>query len=283
MAVWSACLRTATPACCFEIERVVNRPMHLRDMTASLESHGYVVVEHLAEPSTMDSVVEELRPHFDALTLTPHHNATGRIHSRVLATAPELQRLMVTPQILAAMDALLGPNCVRYQLSSVQGIEVHPGAGDQGLHRDDDIFRLPHPHPIFEINVMWALTDFTAENGATRVVPGSHGWPSGRAPAPGSEVSAAMPKGSVLIWLGSTWHGAGANATDSARLGVYAGYSLGWLRQEETLYLALPPESVRSMPESLQRLIGYELKGKSTLGWLDGRDPREALGLNPRP
>ena len=106
MAVWSACLRTATPACCFEIERVVNTSMRLRDMTASLASHGYVVVEHLAESSTMDSVVEELRPHFDALTLTPHHNATGRIHSRALATAPELQRLMVTPQILAAMDAL---------------------------------------------------------------------------------------------------------------------------------------------------------------------------------
>ena len=89
-----------------------------------------------------------------------------------------------------------------------------------------------------------------------------------------------MPKGSVLLWLGSTWHGAGANRTDLPRIGVYAGYSLGWLRQEEMMYLALPPETVRPMAETLQRLIGYELKGTSTLGWLDGRDPRDVLGLD---
>ncbi len=95
MAVSSACLRTATPACYFEIERVVNGSMHLRDMTASLASHGYVVVEHLAEPSTMDRVVEELRPHFDALTLTRSHNATGRVHSRVPSPiSPSVRRLL---------------------------------------------------------------------------------------------------------------------------------------------------------------------------------------------
>lgn len=252
----------------------------IEDIAEVLNMQGYATIERLAEPPAMDVIAAELRPHFDALTTGQRSNATGRIHSRVLATAPQLQQRMVDPVILGVMDLVLGPNCVRYQLSSIQGIEVYPGAHDQGLHRDDDIFRLPHPHPVFEVNVMWALTDFTAENGATRVVPDSHLWPSGKTPEPGSEHLAAMPKGSVLIWLGSTWHGAGANRSERPRIGVYAGYSLGWLRQEEMMYLALPPESVQPMPENVQRLIGYELKGTSTLGWLDGGDPRDVLGFD---
>lgn len=246
---------------------------------AALEAEGFALVEGLATAAEMATIGTELAPHFAAVPEGERHNATGRIHSRVLAGAPELQRRMIDPVVLGVMDRLLGPNCVRYQLSSVQGIEVHPGAQDQGLHRDDDIFRLPHPHPVFEVNVMWAVTDFTADNGATRMVPGSHLWPSGRRPEPGSERPMAMPAGSALFWLGSTWHGAGANRTDRPRIGFYAGYSLGWLRQEEMMYLALPPEAVRPMPETLQRLVGYELKGTITLGWLDGRDPRKVLGL----
>lgn len=246
---------------------------------AALEADGYAIVEGLADRGTIASLAAELRPHFDAQA--ERRNATARIHSRVLAAAPALQQRMVDPLVMGVMKRLLGPHCVRFQLSSVQGIEVGPGATDQELHRDDDIFRLPHPHPVFEVNVMWAVTDFTAENGATRVVPGSHLWPSGRGPEAGTEIAAAMPAGSALLWLGSTWHGAGANRTDRARIGVYAGYSLGWLRQEEMMYLALPPDAVRPMPEALQRLIGYELKGSITLGWLDGRDPRKVLGLDP--
>lgn len=246
---------------------------------AALEADGYAVVEGLADRGTIASVAAELRPHFEAQA--QRRNATARIHSRVLADAPTLQQRMIDPLVMGVMERLLGPHCVRFQLSSVQGIEVGPGADDQELHRDDDIFRLPHPHPVFEVNVMWAVTDFTAENGATRVVPGSHLWPSGRRPEAGTEIAAAMPAGSALLWLGSTWHGAGANRTDRARIGVYAGYSLGWLRQEEMMVLALPPEAVRPMPEALQRLIGYELKGSMTLGWLDGRDPRKVLGLDP--
>ena len=235
----------------------------------ALQDDGYAIVERLASPQTMRDIAAQLRPHFDAVAPADRGNATARIHSRVLAGAPALQDRMIDPVVGGVLDRLLGPTCVRYQLSSVQGIEVFPGAADQGLHRDDDIFRLPHPHPVF-----------TAENGATRVVPNSHLWPSGRTPEPGGEIIAAMAAGSALLWLGSTWHGAGANRTEAPRIGFYAGYSLGWLRQEEMMYLALPPEAVRPMPEALQRLIGYELKGTMTLGWLDGRDPREVLGLD---
>ena len=258
----------------------MNTAGRVADTVAALETEGYAVVESLAEPAAMAAIAGELAPHFDAVAPEARGNATARIHSRVLDGAPTLQRRLIDPVVTGVMERLLGPNCVRWQLSSVQGIAVHPGATDQGLHRDDDIFHLPHPHPVFEVNVMWAVSDFTAQNGATRVVPGSHLWPSGRRPAPGSTLSAAMPSGSALFWLGSTWHGAGANRSATPRIGFYAGYSLGWLRQEETMVLALPPAAVAPMPEALQRLIGYELKGSMTLGWLDGRDPRKVLGLD---
>ena len=245
-----------------------------------LRERGFAVIARLADPLIMDRVEAELRPHFNAQPPGSHHNSTNRIHSRVLADAPVLQRCIIDSLIIGVVTRLLGPNCVRFQLSSLQGIEVHPGSKHQTLHRDDEIFRLPHPHPIFEVNVMWAVTDFTTINGATRMVPDSHEWPSGQTPDIDAEISVEMAKGSVLLWLGSTWHGAGSNRSNSARIGVYVGYSLGWLRQEEQMCLALPPDSIRDMPVSVQRMIGYELKGSSTLGWLDGRDPRSELGLD---
>ena len=245
-----------------------------------LEDDGYAVIDGLVDAATMSTLADELAPHFTATELGEDGNRTKRIHSRVLASSSTLQAMATHPVLLGVLDAMLGPNCVRYQISSVQGIEVHPGASDQSLHRDDDIFRLPHPHPCFEINMMWAVTDFTVENGATRIIPGSHLLPSGDKPDPATAIPAEMAAGSVLIWQGATWHGAGANRTQTPRIGMYTGYSLGWLRQEEMMYLALPPESVRAMPETLQRLIGYELKGSHTLGWLDGRDPRTVLGLD---
>ena len=245
-----------------------------------LEDDGFVVVDSLVDRETMAALTDDLAAHFAAIDLAGTGNRTRRIHSRILAASPTLQALVTHPALLGVLDAMLGPHCVRYQISSVQGIEVHPGATDQNLHRDDDIFRIPHPHPCFEVNMMWAVTDFTAENGATRVVPGSHRLASGEEPDPADAIPAEMTAGSVLMWQGATWHGAGANRTETPRIGMYTGYSLGWLRQEEIMYLALPPDAVRPMPENLQRLIGYELKGSITLGWLDGRDPREVLKLD---
>jgi len=258
----------------------MNTEARINKAVASLVGQGYALVPNLVSADAMSDLAEQLEPHFDAVPMDERLNATSRIHSRVIADAPVLQEQLVDPVITGILDQVLGPNCVKYQLSSIQGIKIFPGAEKQGLHRDDDIFRLPHPHPTFEVNVMWAVTDFLQDNGATRVIPHSHEWPSGQEPASQSEIVASMPAGSALIWLGSTWHGAGANTTSKPRIGVYAGYSLGWLRQEETLYLALPPDTVRPMSKELQRLIGYEKKGSLTLGWLDGRDPRELLDLD---
>jgi len=246
--------------------------------TAILQEHGLCIVGRLVDAATVERFGSELAPHFDALPLAEARNRTKRIHSRTLATSPTYGALVLHPLVRSVCERILGPNCVRDQLSSIQGIEVWPGAADQDLHRDDAIFRMPRPRPEMELNAIWAVDDFTAENGATRVVPGSHRWDDARKPGPDDPIVAAdMPAGSVLLWLGSTWHGAGANRSSRPRRGAYVGYSLGWLRQEETLYLALPPAVARTLPEPLQRLIGYELKGTMTLGWLDGGDPRRVL------
>jgi ectoine hydroxylase-related dioxygenase (phytanoyl-CoA dioxygenase family) len=124
---------------------------------------------------------------------------------------------------------------------------------------------------------MWAMTDFTEENGATRVIPGSHRWEDKLRPGIDQTVAAVMPKGSVFVYVGSVYHGGGANNSDAHRLGVNIGYTLSWLRQEENQYLACPAEIARELPDDLAKLIGYR-RGAYALGYFgDLQDPMEAL------
>lgn len=147
------------------------------------------------------------------------------------------------------------------------------------LHRDDELFRgfLPHDSRQVLTNMIWVLSDFTAENGATRIVPGSHTWNENAEPDEDQFVQAEMPRGSLALYLGTTFHGAGRNTTDEPRTGVLFGYSLGWLRQEENQYLAVPPEIASTLPQSLQELIGYAVH-PPFLGWVDMKDPSSVLG-----
>jgi ectoine hydroxylase-related dioxygenase (phytanoyl-CoA dioxygenase family) len=176
------------------------------------------------------------------------------------------------------MDRLLGPRCDRYQLHVTQAVDIGPGESAQILHRDDGLLPFAHPGPQALCNTIWSLTDFTSKNGATRVIPGSHLWDDRRLPAAGDDVvQAVMPRGSCLIYLGSVWHGGGANRTAGDwRAGMICGYSLGWLRQEENQYLAVPPAVAKTLPEHVQHLIGYKMHG-DFLGWVEGHDPHIVL------
>jgi ectoine hydroxylase-related dioxygenase (phytanoyl-CoA dioxygenase family) len=146
------------------------------------------------------------------------------------------------------------------------------------LHRDEDVYPLTRPHPPVVVNSMWALTDFTADNGATRLIPGSHRWPANRRPAEdgGETVPATMPAGSVLIYLGGLWHSGGANTTDRPRPGLLLEYVVSWLRPQETQLVAVPPDVARSLPERLQELLGYNVY-PPFLGYVDGRHPGRIL------
>jgi Phytanoyl-CoA dioxygenase (PhyH) len=189
--------------------------------------------------------------------------------------------VLQNPQIRELADHYLLPSCIHYLLSTAQLIEIQPGETVQALHRDDSAWI--HP-PIqtastnsdianthgnasdsatqLEVVVLYALSDFTAENGATRVVPGSHRWPTDRKPRKHEIIAAEMPAGSAIYYLGKTLHGGGPNTTpDVLRRAVFLGFSLGWLRTKENFFLSTPIEAVRSMPKPVQRLLGYETHG----------------------
>ena len=241
---------------------------------ATLADDGYCVVEDVIDAATVAGIRAELVALFDA---TPfgrddfEGHRTRRIYA-LFAKTRALDELAIHPLVLDALDRVLGPA----QLSAPTAIEIGPGERAQPLHPDDAIYPIPRPHPELVVNVMWPLDDFTEENGATRVVPGSHRWVDER-PGPDAEtIAVAMPAGSAMMYVGSLWHGGGANTTQAARVGVVLHYAVSWIRQVENHVLAVPRDTVRGLPERLQELLGYNVY-PPFLGYVDGRHPRRLL------
>lgn len=240
-------------------------------IVASMNEHGYAIVENF-----LDSVrVAEMRDELEkVLAETPYGRndfegfATKRIYS-LFAKTRAFDDLATHPVLLEVLDEVLG----YYQLSAPTGIEIGPGSVPQPLHRDDSIYPLADPHPEFVVNTMWAFVDFTEENGATRVIPTSHG---GQPKPDKPTIAAEMPAGSVLFYPGSLWHGGGANNTDSPRLGVILEYAWAYLRAQESHLLAVPQNVAAELPERLQELLGYNIC-PPFVGYVDGRHPRRAL------
>jgi ectoine hydroxylase-related dioxygenase (phytanoyl-CoA dioxygenase family) len=175
------------------------------------------------------------------------------------------------PLVLDVVERLIGPGA---QFGNTVGIQVHPGQGAQVLHYEQGIYPLPRDRDVM-ISAIWALDDFTADNGATRVVPGSHLRPAGK-PDPAETVPAVMPAGSVLLFSGRLYHGGGANTSTRPRLGVVIDYLQPWLRPCEAHTLSADPAQVRGLPRRLQELLGFN-QASSYLGFVNGRHPREWL------
>jgi ectoine hydroxylase-related dioxygenase (phytanoyl-CoA dioxygenase family) len=250
-------------------------PALLDRVLADLDRDGYAVVERLLPPDEAAAVRAGLR---DVLDRTPTGRndfegfSTRRVYA-LFAKTRAFDPLAVHPLLLGVLDRTLGGS---YQLSAPTGIEIGPGEKAQFLHTDDQIYPLPRPHQEVVLNTMWALDDFTEDNGATRVVPGSHRWTDRRPVDPDETVTVTMPAGSVLFILGNLWHGGGANRTDRPRLGVLLEYAAGWLRQQENHVLAVPPETVRTLEPRLQELLGYGIH-PPFVGYVDGHHPRHVL------
>jgi ectoine hydroxylase-related dioxygenase (phytanoyl-CoA dioxygenase family) len=178
----------------------------------------------------------------------------------IVRKSPTFAILVKHPIMLLACDATLAPNCDTYQVHAAAALVVGPGAGTQVLHREEDAFRFfPLPRPNLVTASMWAMTDFTRANGATRVVPGSHRWPEDRVPREDEVASGEMTAGSVLFWTGGILHGAGPNSSNEWRFGTFLSFSLGWLRQEENQYLDVPPEDALRLPPDVRELVGYRM------------------------
>ncbi len=252
-----------------------------------LNRDGCVVVKSLADPKMCDRLEEELAPFLEARKNEVPINApygyedflpakTRRIVG-VIAKSRAYRALVTHPLIMSVCDAMLLPSCANYQLCTTAVLVPDPGSKAQALHREDQLWNLPSPHPVIEVATMWAITDFTRENGATHLVPGSNLWWDDRIPREDEIVQAEMARGSLLLWTDRVVHGAGANRSDAPRFGAAAAYILGWLRQEENQYLAVPPEIARTLQENLQKLVGYQLNGGLGFTGELGKDPIEML------
>ena len=183
-----------------------------------------------------------------------------------------MRDLMMHPTVEQLGDRHLLANDKKWQLNVSAALEVGPGARDQILHREEDLYQyFPVPRPNLILATMWAISDFTAENGGTQLVPGSHRWSADRAAEPDELVRAEMPAGSVLFWLGGTLHGAGANVTENDwRYGIVLTYTLGWLRQEENQHLSMPLAEAMALPKDVRSRLGFAMDyGDGGLGFYD--------------
>lgn len=268
----------------------VGADAELDDVVEILERDGAVIIENFVDAATLRGLLDDLVPVLDAGVHCQKGydgHRTRRVSSLFRRTG-HLLPVVTQPLYLGASRRIMQKPSHMWvgqarievtptiQLSATQAIQIDPGQGKQPLHRDDALHLRSHPGPTSRVQLMLALTEFTAANGATLVIPGSHHWDDEHPPRYAEAIPAAMPAGSGLIWLGGVFHGGGANTTDAARRSLTICYDLGNLRQEENQFLSVPKEIVRELPEEVQRLLGYD-RCPPGLGWYEMEDPRLLL------
>jgi hypothetical protein len=224
---------------------------------AVVRRDGAVIIEGLLAPEALRQTLAEIVPYV-AATRDGRDDFSGRATTRtgaLIARSPACRDMVMHPLVLETARRFLEPWCARIQLHLTQIIRLKPGQAAQAIHRDRWAWGTYLKGIEPQLNTIWALTDFTAENGATHVAPGSTSWPDERRPQPDEITQAVMERGSVLVYTGSVFHGGGANRSGADRMGANLTYALGWLRQEENQYLSCPPEIARTLPVALQDLL----------------------------
>jgi ectoine hydroxylase-related dioxygenase (phytanoyl-CoA dioxygenase family) len=248
------------------------------DPVEEIAELGYTVLHDVFDAERAAALVADLERLEAELGTVPAGNSfegarTLRVYN-LLAHGALWQELAIDPTVLPVVEGVLDRGCL---MSSLSSIRIQPDEVAQPIHADDQVIPLGKPHAPTVCNTMWALTDFTEDNGATRVIAGSHlqdhdpdyGAPYDSAPA-------EMPRGSVLIWHGSLWHGGGANTTGEDRIGIAANYCAGFIRQQENQQLGLAPDLVATFPTRLQELVGYGIY-RGLIGHIDKQTPAEAV------
>ncbi|MEE2677129.1 MAG: phytanoyl-CoA dioxygenase family protein [Myxococcota bacterium] len=264
-------------------------------MTQLLQEHGAIIVDDFLDADTLARFNAELDPLLENVDparsfVNPIVSAFFGDKTRHLTAMAAKSRVFAAeilphPTYMEICDRILGPFCASYQVNIAHVMERGPGAEQQMFHRDELVWSfLPRPHPEIQVASVIALADFTAENGATRIVPGSNHWPADRQPELEEIAVAEMPAGSAVLYLGSTIHGGGPNSTASAwRRGMHFSYTVGWLRTEENQCLSASPDTVRDLPRRSQELLGYGVhdaiaSGGGYLGTVDLVSPADLLG-----
>ena len=248
-------------------------------IVAAVQQDGAVILDDVLSEGFIAALREETDPYMEHTRNGEDHFA-GHHTTRtggLLVRSAKCRELIEHDTILNPCNEFLAPYCERVQLHLTQIIRIRPGETAQTIHRDRWAWgkHLSHLEPQF--NTIWAITDFTSENGATQVVPGSTQWPDDQEIQPEQITQAEMKAGSVLVYSGSVFHGGGANTSDQDRIGINITYALGWLRQEENQYLSCPPELAKDLSPTLQGLAGYAM-GQYALGYFT---PPGAPGEGP--
>jgi ectoine hydroxylase-related dioxygenase (phytanoyl-CoA dioxygenase family) len=278
----------------------------LDDLLAVLDEDGAVIVDGLLTQDVVDRVNAEVEEAVASAGAAPtmfnpvleafHGSQTRHVPGMPGVSPTFAVDVMCHPVYLGLAESLLGPNCASFQLNLGHLLQRGPGVGEQMLHRDELVWSdVPRPAPELQLASVIAFVDFTKENGATRLVPGSHRWPD-RELSPMEQVMggiqnpptedqlayAEMPAGSAVISTGGVLHGGGANSTDVPRRGAHLSYCLGWLRTEENNYLSTPPAVAAQLPRRAQEVLGYAVqdsidRGGAYLGMVRMQDPVELL------
>ena len=242
-----------------------------------LDEDAGLIIDNFLSDQNLESIKNDLKPYLN-VTRNGQDEFTGFETKRVgalMARSKTCQDLALDPLINEMADSFLGPHCESYQLHFTSAIQIGPGESSQILHRDRGVWGGYIPRKIeTQFSTVWAINDFTKENGATQVVPGSHKWHKDREPLPEEIAYAEMKAGSVFIYTGSVLHGGGTNVTEQPRLGVFLHYAPSWLRQEENQYLSCPPEVAKDFSPELRSLIGYS-KGGYVLGFFTDPEDKE--------
>jgi ectoine hydroxylase-related dioxygenase (phytanoyl-CoA dioxygenase family) len=245
--------------------------------TAALQRDGYCIIPHAIDPGSAERLHGDLRERF---ARTPFcegdfYGTRTKRFGGLLKRSREAEQFVMHPTILSIARAVLGPFCDRIQLNLTQALEIHPGEVRQAPHRDQDMWQGPTGKIEYLVNIMWPFTQYTRENGATILYPGTHKVEPGT-PQSNQAIYAEMEPGDALLFLGSVLHGAGANRTDAPRSGMIVSYSLGWLKPYENQWLAYPPEIARQFSPELAALAGYEIH-RPNLGNYEGQCPSVLL------
>jgi len=269
------------------------------EIIETIKDQGFFIIENLMPQERLDACRAVLDPIFEGQR-TGRNQFEGFKTQRIYSLpkyGPALWPFFDNEDVLKIIKPLLWGDCL---ITAALAANVLPGEQPQAFHTDDSFYPVPRPRPAFSVGAIWAMDDFTAENGATQLIPYSHTWSDeqkpegvlgtddafqihepgqadGWASPEGAEiVTAEMPRGSVLIFLGSLWHRAGGNVTDHGRLGLFPQYCATWARQQENFFLSIPKEDVAKMPEAMQALLGYQIH-PPFMGHAGGRHPAKLL------
>ena len=244
-----------------------------------LDDRGYVVVENAIGPETLAALREQLSPYLQGELMGRNDFEgfrTERVY-RLLAKAPAVAELIEHEAVLAVCDTILMRS---YLLSAALVVNLHPGETAQGWHQDDALGAGPPPRAPQGVSTIWAIDDFSRENGATEVVAGSHAWD--QPPASVEEMdrlglALELSAGSVAIFPGTLYHRSGSNRSDRMRLGMTIQYCQPWLRQLENMMLGVPPELAARYSTRIQEMLGYSLMAGTFVGYVDGRNPMKLI------